>query len=78
METVLSDIINEPTTPKWLRYTITVIMHLMLWVLFSLIFVRCVRLGMLAGWLFFGALILLTVGTFAFTMLRIHKGRPDP
>ncbi len=75
MENIISDIINEPKTPKWVRYTITVLIHLLTAVLFSLMCIRCVRLGMIAGWLLSGALIVLSVCSFVFIMSRIRKGR---
>lgn len=76
MGTMIAEIINEPKTPKWLRYACTVVSHVFLWVLFALLGVRCLRIGMLAGGLFFGAFFALCVGSFVFMMSRIHKGKP--
>lgn len=73
---MIAEIINEPKTPKWLRYTCTVILHVFLWALFALIGVRCFRIGMLVGGIIFGALFALFVGSFVFMMRRIHKGKP--
>lgn len=76
METMIAEIINEPKTPKWLRYSCTVLLHVFLTVLFALVCVRCFRIGLLGGGLLFGAFLLLCVGSFIFMMNRIRKGKP--
>lgn len=76
METVISEIINEPKTPKWLRYTFTVFLHLLLLVLFALLGIRCLRVDMPFGTLLFGLFFTLCGGSFIFMLRRIRRGKP--
>lgn len=76
METMISEIINEPKTPKWLRYACTMLLHVFLLVIFALLGMRCLRIGMLPGGLFCGAFLALCMGSFIFIMTRIRKGKP--
>lgn len=76
METMISEIINDPKMPKWLRYTCTVLLHVFLMVLFALLCARCLQIGMVAGVLFCGAFLALCAGSFVFMMSRIRKGKP--
>ena len=75
METIISEIVNEPKTPKWLRYACTVLLHVVLLIMFALSGVRCMQIGMLAGSFLFGLLFALCVGSFIFIMSRIRKGK---
>lgn len=76
MKNMISEISHKPKTPKWLRYACTVLFHVVLLVLFALLFARCLRIDMPVGGLVFGLLFVLCVGSFLFIMGRIRKGRP--
>lgn len=76
METMDPEVVNKTKTPRWMRYTGTILPHVFLLAFFSLLCLQCLQIGMPVGCVIFGVFFMLCAGSLTFMLRRIHKGRP--